>query len=92
MIRQSPLLEQNNRVSRLYSNRDRMEETKRADYLASAEKILEALVPAKEGWRRYIGVPDMGWGADTCLLATSPFWKSVRQRFLTATELRWLRS
>jgi len=47
MIRNRPLLEQNNRVSRVHSNRDRMEETKRADNLASAKAILEALVPAK---------------------------------------------
>ena len=61
MIRNRPLLKRNNRVSQVYSNRDRMEETNRADYQASAEPILETLVPAKEGWRRYFDVTSMGW-------------------------------
>ncbi|MGB5777583.1 MAG: cryptochrome/photolyase family protein, partial [Allopontixanthobacter sediminis] len=52
MIRNRPLLERNNRVSRVYSNWDRMDETKRAEYLESAEKILAGLVPASEGWAR----------------------------------------
>ncbi|WP_202391076.1 cryptochrome/photolyase family protein [Allopontixanthobacter sediminis] len=52
LIRNRPLLERNNRVSRVYSNWDRMDETKREEYLASAEKILAGLVPASEGWAR----------------------------------------
>lgn len=53
MIRNRPLLERNHRISRVYSTWDRMEETKRAAYLASAEEILAGLVPAKDGWATY---------------------------------------
>ncbi|MDZ4306647.1 hypothetical protein [Allopontixanthobacter sp.] len=60
MIRNRPLLEQINRVSRVYSNQDGMEQTKRADYLPSAG----ALVEAKEDCGRYFGVTDKWWRAD----------------------------
>ena len=52
MDRNRPLLEKNHRVSRVYSTWDRMDETKRAEYLESAEDILSGLVPAKSGWAR----------------------------------------
>jgi deoxyribodipyrimidine photolyase-related protein len=52
MDRNRPLLSKNNRVSRVYSTWDRMDEGKRADYLDSAEEVLSALVPAKPGWAR----------------------------------------
>jgi deoxyribodipyrimidine photolyase-related protein len=52
MDRNRPLLSKNNRVSRVYSTWDRMDEAKRSEYLDSAEKILDALIPAKAGWAR----------------------------------------
>ncbi|MEP2235434.1 MAG: cryptochrome/photolyase family protein [Alteripontixanthobacter sp.] len=45
-------LEKNNRVSRIYSNWDRMGEERQAEYLDSAEAFLETLEPAKDGWAR----------------------------------------
>ncbi|MBI1403037.1 MAG: cryptochrome/photolyase family protein [Porphyrobacter sp.] len=45
-------LESNHRIGRIYATWDRMGEAKRAEYLDSAEKFLDSLEPAREGWAR----------------------------------------
>ena len=53
MDRHRDLLEKNHRVGRIYSNWDRMGEDKQSEYLNSAQKFLDSLEPASEGWARY---------------------------------------
>ena len=52
MERHRDKLESNNRIGRIYSNWDRMDDEKRQAYLDTAEGYLDGLVPAKEGWAR----------------------------------------
>ncbi|WP_284125989.1 cryptochrome/photolyase family protein [Parerythrobacter aestuarii] len=52
MDRHRERLEVNPRIGRIYSTWDRMDEAKQAEYLASAEKFLDTLEPAKDGWAR----------------------------------------
>ncbi|KHL26227.1 deoxyribodipyrimidine photolyase [Croceibacterium mercuriale] len=50
MVRNRDRLEPNRRIGRIYANWDRMSESRRADTLASAKGVLDALVPAAPGW------------------------------------------
>jgi deoxyribodipyrimidine photolyase-related protein len=52
MDRHRERLSSNHRIGRIYSTWDRMSEDKRRDYLESAEKFLDSLEPAREGWAR----------------------------------------
>ncbi len=52
MDRHRDRLKSNHRIGRIYSNWDRMDEEKRADYLDSAQKFLDSLEPASKGWAR----------------------------------------
>lgn len=52
MVRNRAKLEPNRRIGRIYSNWDRMSEGRRADTLASAAAVLDALVPAAPGWAK----------------------------------------
>ncbi|MHA7819434.1 MAG: cryptochrome/photolyase family protein [Erythrobacter sp.] len=52
MDRHRERLENNHRVGRIYSTWDRMGEDKQSDYLESAQKFLDSLVPASKGWAR----------------------------------------
>lgn len=52
MDRHRDRLKSNHRIGRIYSNWDRMGEDKQAEYLTSAEKFLDSLEPAREGWAR----------------------------------------
>ena len=52
MVRNRKLLESNNRVARVYSTWDRMDEDRRREYLDSVKDVLDALVPASKGWAR----------------------------------------
>ncbi|MFY7744560.1 MAG: cryptochrome/photolyase family protein [Erythrobacter sp.] len=52
MDRNRGRLESNHRIGRIYATWDRMDETKRAEYLESAENFLDSLEPAREGWAR----------------------------------------
>ena len=45
-------LERNHRIGRIYATWDRMSEAKRREYLDTAEKFLDSLEPAREGWAR----------------------------------------
>jgi deoxyribodipyrimidine photolyase-related protein len=45
-------LESNHRIGRIYATWDRMGEAKQREYLQSAEKFLDSLEPAREGWAR----------------------------------------
>jgi deoxyribodipyrimidine photolyase-related protein len=45
-------LESNHRIGRIFATWDRMGETKKAEYLESAEKFLDSLEPARKGWAR----------------------------------------
>lgn len=45
-------LESNHRIGRIYATWDRMGEAKQREYLESAEKFLDSLVPASKGWAR----------------------------------------
>jgi deoxyribodipyrimidine photolyase-related protein len=45
-------LESNHRIGRIYATWDRMGEVKQREYLESAEKFLDTLVPASKGWAR----------------------------------------
>ncbi|RDC59554.1 (6-4) photolyase [Alteripontixanthobacter maritimus] len=52
MVRNRDRLENNPRVGRVFSTWDRMSEERRAEYLDSAEAVLDGLEPAKAGWAR----------------------------------------
>ncbi len=52
LVRNRKLLEKNMRINRVYGTWDRMDADKRKDYLASADAVLDNLVPAKRGWAR----------------------------------------
>jgi len=45
-------LESNHRIGRIYATWDRIGEAKQREYLDSAEKFLDSLTPASEGWAR----------------------------------------
>ncbi|MFL0671550.1 MAG: cryptochrome/photolyase family protein [Erythrobacter sp.] len=45
-------LESNHRIGRIYATWDRMGAAKQAEYLGTAEKFLDSLVPARKGWAR----------------------------------------
>lgn len=47
-------LESNHRIGRIYATWDRMGEAKQREYLDSAEKFLDSLTPASEGWARTV--------------------------------------
>ncbi len=53
MIRNRARLESNHRIGRIYATWDKMGEDKQRAYLASAEAVLDSLVPASRGWSRY---------------------------------------
>ncbi|MFA9199826.1 MAG: cryptochrome/photolyase family protein [Cypionkella sp.] len=55
MHRNRGTLERNRRIGRVYTTWDRMGAGKQAEYLATAEKVLDSLVPAQDGWARYRG-------------------------------------
>ncbi|MEE1877182.1 cryptochrome/photolyase family protein [Altererythrobacter litoralis] len=46
-------LESNHRIGRIYATWDRMGEAKQREYLESAEKFLDSIVPASKEWARY---------------------------------------
>jgi deoxyribodipyrimidine photolyase-related protein len=50
----------NPRIGRIYSTWDRMDEEKRDAYLSSAQKFLDSLEPAREGWAKYSEPPTDG--------------------------------
>ena len=52
MVRNRAKLESNHRIGRIYGTWDRMAEDKQSEYLESAEKFLDSLVPARKGWAR----------------------------------------
>ena len=52
IVRNRERLETNPRIGRVYATWDRMDGAKRADYLASAEAVLDGLEPARPGWAR----------------------------------------
>ncbi len=52
LVRNRKLLEKNMRINRVYGTWDRMDADKRKDYLASADAVLDNLVPARKGWAR----------------------------------------
>ncbi|WP_086608987.1 cryptochrome/photolyase family protein [Erythrobacter donghaensis] len=52
MDRNRNRLESNHRIGRIYATWDRMGEAKQGEYLESAEKFLDSLEPAREGWAR----------------------------------------
>jgi len=52
MVRNRDRLESNHRIGRIYATWDRMGADKQAEYLESAEKFLDSLVPAGKGWAR----------------------------------------
>ena len=52
MDRNRARLESNHRIGRIFATWDRMDEAKRSEYLTSAEKFLDSLKPAREGWAR----------------------------------------
>ena len=52
MERNRSRLESNHRIGRIYATWDRMSEAKRREYLDTAEKFLDSLEPAREGWAR----------------------------------------
>jgi deoxyribodipyrimidine photolyase-related protein len=52
MERNRARLESNHRIGRIFATWDRMGEAKQAEYLESAEKFLDSLEPASEGWAR----------------------------------------
>jgi len=45
-------LESNHRIGRIFATWDRMGAAKQREYLGSAEKFLDSLEPAREGWAR----------------------------------------
>jgi len=52
MDRNRERLASNHRIGRIFATWDRMGEAKQGEYLQSAEKFLDSLVPAREGWAR----------------------------------------
>jgi len=52
MDRNRKRLESNHRIGRIFATWDRMGAAKQAEYLESAEKFLDSLEPAREGWAR----------------------------------------
>ncbi|MFN4241197.1 MAG: cryptochrome/photolyase family protein [Erythrobacter cryptus] len=52
MARNRARLESNHRIGRIYATWDRMGQGKQAEYLETAEKFLDSLVPARKGWAR----------------------------------------
>ena len=52
MDRNRTRLESNHRIGRIFATWDRMGEAKQREYLESAEKFLDSLEPAREGWAR----------------------------------------
>ncbi len=54
MDRHRERLKSNHRIGRIYATWDRMGEEKQAEYIASADKFLDSLEPAREGWARAI--------------------------------------
>ena len=54
MVRHRERLAANPRVGRIYGSWDRMGAERQAEYLASAEAVLAALVPADKGWARAV--------------------------------------
>jgi len=54
MDRHRDRLESNHRVGRIYSTWDRMGEEKKQDYLDTAQKFLDRLTPAKDGYARAV--------------------------------------
>ncbi|WP_340586627.1 cryptochrome/photolyase family protein [Erythrobacter alti] len=52
MHRHRDRLESNPRIGRIYSTWDRMGEQKQAEYLDSAQEVLDTLEPAGKGWAR----------------------------------------
>ena len=52
MDRHRDRLKSNHRIGRFFATWDRMGEEKQADYIASADKFLDSLQPASEGWAR----------------------------------------
>ncbi len=52
MVRNRKLLENNNRVARVYSTWDRMDDDRQREYLDSAKGVLNGLEPARKGWAR----------------------------------------
>ena len=52
MDRHRDRLSSNHRIGRIYSTWDRMGDEKQGEYLASAEKFLDSLEPARKGWAR----------------------------------------
>jgi len=52
MDRHRDRLSSNHRIGRIYSTWDRMSEQKQREYIDSAEKFLDSLEPAREGWAR----------------------------------------
>ena len=51
MIRNEPRLRKNPRLARLYGTWARMDEAERRSTLRAAERVLDALEPARNGWR-----------------------------------------
>jgi deoxyribodipyrimidine photolyase-related protein len=54
MERNRDRLESNHRIGRIYATWDRMGEAKQREYLDSAQKFLDSLVPARAGWARAV--------------------------------------
>ncbi|WP_086616932.1 cryptochrome/photolyase family protein [Erythrobacter tepidarius] len=52
MARNRSRLEGNHRIGRIYATWDRMGAARQREYLDSAEKFLDSLEPAREGWAR----------------------------------------
>ena len=53
MDRHRDRLANNHRIGRIYATWDRMGEDKQREYLTSAQKFLDSLIPARKGWARY---------------------------------------
>ncbi len=52
MDRHRERLSSNHRIGRIYATWDRMGDVKKREYLESAEKFLDSLIPASKGWAR----------------------------------------
>lgn len=55
MVRNRERLAANRRIGQVYATWDRMSAERQAAYLESAEKVLDSLEPAADGWARAIG-------------------------------------